>query len=100
MPLVVLLGNQDAVRYSCYVQLVAIETKLDASSEFRSLAQGGWKLVVNIAVGRHGTRVLRFSKVLRKSKLSEPHTRAQRIYKDGSTTTKNKPYFVRLVGRL
>ncbi len=42
--------NQDAVRYSCYVQLVAIEAKLDARSEFRSLARGGWKLVVNIAV--------------------------------------------------
>ena len=44
--------------------------------------------------------LLWFSKVLRKSKLSEPHTRAQRIYKNGSTTTKNKPYFVRLVGKL
>ncbi len=29
---------------------MAIEAKLDARSEFRSLAQGGWKLVVNIAV--------------------------------------------------
>ena len=44
--------------------------------------------------------VLRFSKVLRKLKLSEPHTRAQWFYKNGSTTTKNEPYFVRLVGRL
>ena len=44
--------------------------------------------------------LLWFAKVLRKSKLSEPHTRAQRIYKNGSTTTKNKPYFVKLVGRL
>ena len=44
--------------------------------------------------------ILWFAKVLRKSKLSEPHTRAQRFYKNGSTTTKNKPYFVSLVGRL
>ena len=39
-------------------------------------------------------------KVLRKSKLSEPHARAQQFYKNGFTTTKNKPYFVRLVGKL
>ena len=45
-------------------------------------------------------RILLFSKVLRKSKLSEPHTHAQQFYKNGFTTTKNKPYFVRLVGRL
>jgi hypothetical protein len=44
--------------------------------------------------------LLWFSKVLRKLKLSEPHTRAQRFYKNGSVTTKNKPYFIRLVGRL
>ena len=43
---------------------------------------------------------VRFSKVLRKLKLSEPHTRTNRFYKNGSTTTKNKPYFIRLVGRL
>ena len=37
---------------------------------------------------------------LRKSKLSEPHTRAQRFCKNSSATTKNKPYFVRPVGKL
>ena len=45
-------------------------------------------------------QLLWFAKVLRKLKLSEPHTRAQQFYKNGFTITKNKPYFVRLVGRL
>ena len=46
-----------------------------------------------------GTRLLCFAKVLRKSKLSEPPARMRSLYKNASITTKNKPYFIKLVNK-
>ena len=43
--------------------------------------------------------VLPFAKVLRKSKLSEPHTRRRSFYNNAFTTTKNKSYFIKLVNK-
>ena len=54
---ITLQGNQNsaatAVRYNYYVQLVAIQARLDAHTEFeisQRSPKGGWKLVVHIAV--------------------------------------------------
>ena len=43
--------------------------------------------------------LLCFAKVLRKSRLSEPPARMRSIYKNASTTTKNKSYIIKLVNK-
>jgi len=66
------------------------------SQSNQSVEQGAIRQVTRA----HNCRsVLPFAKVLRKSKLSEPPARMRSSYKNAFTTTKNKYYFIKLVGK-